>query len=207
MGAFFAIDCVTSLAGLPVELDRHGVDAAYSGTQKCLSAPPGLAPVSFSDRAFASVGNRSTPVQSWYLDLSLINRYWGGERAYHHTAPINSVYGLHEACRLALEEGLEARWARHRALGAELAGGLEALGLSLPVAPALRLPQLAVVQIPDGVDDRAVRSRLLECHDLEIGGGLGAFAGKRWRIGLMGSACTADNVSLCLGALAEALGR
>ena len=207
LGAFFGIDCVTSVGGLPVELDRQGVDAAYSGTQKCLSAPPGLAPVSFSDRAFAHVLARTTPVQSWYLDLSLINRYWGGERAYHHTAPINNLYGLHEACRLALEEGLEARWERHRALGAELAAGLEALGLTLPVASELRLPQLAVVEIPEGVSDKAVRGRLLAEHGLEIGGGLGAFAGKRWRIGLMGSACTRRNVALCLDALREALGR
>jgi alanine-glyoxylate transaminase / serine-glyoxylate transaminase / serine-pyruvate transaminase len=207
LGAFFGIDCVTSLGGLPVELDRHGVDAAYSGTQKCLSAPPGLSPVSFSARAFEHVLARSTPVQSWYLDLSLINRYWGGERAYHHTAPINNLYGLHEACRLALEEGLDARWARHRALGAELAAGLEGLGLTLPVAPELRLPQLAVVQIPDGVSDKAVRGQLLADHGLEIGGGLGAFAGKRWRIGLMGSACTKRNITLCLAALKQALGR
>jgi len=206
LGALLCIDAVTSLAGLPVELDRHGVDAAYSGTQKCLSAPPGLAPVSLSDRAFERVLQRSAPVQSWYLDLSLINRYWGGERAYHHTAPINSIYGLHEACRLALQEGLEARFARHQQLGAELVAGLEALGLTLPVAPALRMPQLTVVRIPQGVDDKAVRSQLLERHGLEIGGGLGTFAGQRWRIGLMGSACTRRNVALCLAALEEALG-
>jgi len=207
LGAFFGIDCVTSIGGLPVALDQHGVDAAYAGTQKCLSAPPGLAPISFSARAFEHVLARAVPVQSWYLDLSLINRYWGGERAYHHTAPINNLYGLHEACRLALAEGLEARWARHRSLGAQLASGLEALGLTLPVAPELRLPQLTVVQIPEGADDKAVRGRLLRDHGLEIGGGLGAFAGHRWRIGLMGSACTRRNVTLCLAALGEALGR
>ncbi len=206
-GAFFGIDCVTSIGGLPVALDKHGVDAAYAGTQKCLSAPPGLAPISFSARAFEHVLAREVPVQSWYLDLSLINRYWGGERAYHHTAPINNLYGLHEACRLALTEGLEARAARHRNLGGQLAAGLEALGLELPVPPELRLPQLTVVQIPDGVDDKAVRGQLLRDHGLEIGGGLGAFAGKRWRIGLMGSACTKRNVALCLAALKEALGR
>ena len=207
LGAFFGLDAVTSLAGVRIDLDAHGVDAAYSGTQKCLSAPPGLSPVSFSDRAFAHVAARTTPVQSWYLDLTLINRYWGGERAYHHTAPINNLYGLHEACRLALEEGLDARFARHARLGAQLAADLEALGLVLPVPPALRLPQLAVVQIPDGVDDKSVRGRLLHEHGLEIGGGLGAFAGQRWRIGLMGGACTPRNVLLCVSALKQALGR
>jgi alanine-glyoxylate transaminase/serine-glyoxylate transaminase/serine-pyruvate transaminase len=207
LGAFFAIDCVTSIAGLPIDLDEHGVDAAYSGTQKCLSAPPGLSPISLSVRAFEHVLARSTPVQSWYLDLSLINRYWGGERAYHHTAPINNIYGLHEACRLALAEGLPARFARHRALGAELADGLTEMGLVLPVAPEVRLPQLTVVEIPEGVDDKAVRGHLLREYGLEIGGGLGAFAGKRWRIGLMGSACTHRNVTLCLAALREALGQ
>jgi len=206
LGALLAIDCVTSLAGLPVELDRHGVDAAYSGTQKCLSAPPGLSPISLSDRAFAHVLGRSTPVQSWYLDLSLIHRYWDeNTRAYHHTAPINTIYALHEACRLALDEGLEARWARHRRLGGALAAGLSDMGLNLPVAPDLRLPQLTVVEVPEGVDDKAVRGRLIRDYGLEIGGGLGAFAGKRWRIGLMGSACTERNVLFCLSALREVL--
>ena len=207
LGALLAIDCVTSLGGLPVELDRWGVDAAYSGTQKCLSAPPGLSPISLSDRAFAAVLDRDQPVQSWYLDLSLIHRYWDANtRAYHHTAPINTIYALHEACRLALEEGLEARWARHRRLGAQLAEGLEAMGLRLPVPPALRLPQLTVVEVPEGVDDKAVRGRLIRDYGLEIGGGLGAFAGQRWRIGLMGSACTERNVLFCLSALREVLG-
>lgn len=204
LGALLAIDCVTSLAGVPIELDRYGVDAAYSGTQKCLSAPPGLAPVSLSPRAFQAVLDRQTPVSSWYLDLSLINRYWrdeGGGRSYHHTAPINNVYGLHEACRLALDEGLDARAERHRRLGAELASGLAALGLNLPVAPELRLPQLAVVEVPAHVDDKRARGRLLTEHGLEIGGGLGEFAGKRWRIGLMGSACTEENVARCLAAI------
>ena len=206
VGAFLAIDCVTSLAGLPVELDRWGVDAAYSGTQKCLSAPPGLSPVSLSDRAFASVMSRSTPVQSWYLDLTLIHRYWDeNTRAYHHTAPINTIYALHEACRLALEEGLESRFARHRRLGAALAEGLVDLGLNLPVSPELRLPQLTVVEVPEGVDDKAVRGRLIHEFGLEIGGGLGAFAHRRWRIGLMGSACTERNVLFCLAALKEVL--
>jgi alanine-glyoxylate transaminase/serine-glyoxylate transaminase/serine-pyruvate transaminase len=212
VGALLLTDCVTSLGGVPVELDLHGVDAAYSGTQKCLSAPPGLSPVSFSERAVAAIHNRSTPVQSWYLDLSLIARYWigvdsgaGTARAYHHTAPINAVYGLHEALRIVLEEGLEARYARHRRHSESLAAGLEALGLEMPVDPRCRLPQLTLVKVPDGVDEKAVRSSLLATHGLEIGGGLGAFAGSAWRIGLMGSACTEANVELCLGALKEAL--
>ncbi len=212
VGALLVIDCVTSLGGVPVELDKHGVDAAYSGTQKCLSAPPGLSPVSFSARAVSAVRERRTPVQSWYLDLSLIARYWlgvepgvSGARAYHHTAPINAVYGLHEALRIALDEGLEARYARHREHSEGLARVLVAMGLELPVAERCRLPQLTLVKVPDGVDEEAVRARLLAEHGLEIGGGLGAFAGKAWRIGLMGSACSRGNVELCGSALREVL--
>jgi len=205
LGALLMIDAVTSTGGVPVDLDDHGVDAMYGGTQKCLSAPPGLAPVSFSDRAVAALQDRKSPVQSWYLDLSLITKYWGGERAYHHTAPVNSVYALHEALRLVLEEGLEARYARHARHGASLAEGLEGLGLSLPVAANTRMPQLTVVSIPDGVQDKAVRAHLLEHLGLEIGGGLGPMAGKVWRIGLMGSACTERNVTLCVAGLEQAL--
>ena len=210
LGALLVVDCVTSLGGVPVDLDRHGVDAAYSGTQKCLSAPPGLSPVSFSARAVDVVQSRSTPVQSWYLDLSLISRYWlgipgAGARAYHHTAPINAVYGLHEALRIVLEEGLGARYERHRRHSAALREGLLDLGLALPVAPRCALPQLTLVRVGDGIDERAVRARLLAEHGLEIGGGLGAFAGSAWRIGLMGSGCTGANVDLCLGALRAAV--
>jgi alanine-glyoxylate transaminase/serine-glyoxylate transaminase/serine-pyruvate transaminase len=204
-GALLLIDAVTSLGGQPVELDAFGVDAAYSGTQKCLSAPPGLAPVSFSQRAVDVLSNRKTPVQSWYLDLNLIARYWGGERAYHHTAPVNMVGALHEALRLGLVEGLDVRYARHATNGAALRKGLSALGLKLPVPAAERLDQLTLVEIPDGIDDKAVRGRLLHDYGIEIGGGLGKFAGKAWRIGLMGHASSGRNVTLLLGSLRRAL--
>jgi alanine-glyoxylate transaminase/serine-glyoxylate transaminase/serine-pyruvate transaminase len=204
-GALLLLDTVTSLGGMPVALDAWGVDAAYSGTQKCLSCPPGLSPVSFSARAAEVIRSRSTKVQSWYLDLGLIASYWGGERAYHHTAPINMLYGLHEAMRLALAEGLEARFARHRLNGRALWAGLEAMGLELPVPEGERLPQLTVVRIPDGVEDAAVRSYLLREFSLEIGGGLGALKGKAWRIGLMGTASSRANVILALSSLAAAL--
>lgn len=204
-GALLLADTVTSLAGMPVELDAWGVDAAYSGTQKCLSCPPGLSPVAFSARAVERLKSREQPVQSWYLDLGLIASYWGGARAYHHTAPINMLYGLHEALRLALEEGLDARFARHTRNGRALWAGLAAMGLELPVPESERLPQLTVVQIPGGVDDAQVRSYLLDEFSLEIGGGLGALKGKAWRIGLMGAASTRSNVSLVLSALGTAL--
>ena len=205
-GALLLADCVTSLAGVPVELDAWGVDAAYSGTQKCLSCPPGLAPVSFSERAVGVLRGRREKVQSWYLDLGLIASYWGGERAYHHTAPINMIYALHEAARLALEEGLPQRFARHREHGAALAAGLEGLGLALRVPADERLPQLTAVAIPDGTDDAAARRFLLDEFGVEIGGGLGPMKGNTWRIGLMGSACTRANVELCLAGIAAVLG-
>ncbi len=204
-GALLLTDCVTSLGGVRIDLDAHGVDAAYSGSQKCLSCPPGLAPISLSDRAVKVLTTRSHPVQSWYLDLNLIANYWGGARAYHHTAPVNMNYALHEALRLALDEGLEARIVRHARHAAALSAGLEAMGLSLPVPPAERLAPLTLVGIPDGVDDKAVRGRLIQQYGLEIGGGLGKFAGKAWRIGLMGAASTPRNVTLCLAALGDAL--
>lgn len=205
LGALLLVDAVTSLAGTPVRMDDWGIDAIYSGTQKCLSCPPGLAPVGFSARAQEVLGQRSTKVQSWYLDLSMIAKYWGAERAYHHTAPINMLYGLHEALRLALEEGLEPRFERHRANGRALVEGLAELGLE-PLVPAdERLPQLTAVRIPHGVDDARVRAHLLSHYGIEIGGGLGPLQGKVWRIGLMGQASTARNVALCLTALGEAL--
>ena len=204
-GALLLVDTVTSLAGVPVDVDRMGIDAVYSGTQKCLSCPPGLSPVSFSERARRVLSARKTPVQSWYFDLNLIGPYFGGERVYHHTAPVNMIVALHEALRLVLEEGLEARYARHRAQATALRQGLDALGLALPVAETSRLPPLTLVRIPEGIDDRTVRAKLLADHGLEIGGGLGAFKGKAWRIGLMGASATARHVELCLGALEEAL--
>lgn len=201
------VDAVTSLGGIEVDVDGWGIDAIYSGTQKCLSAPPGISPVSFSDRAVKAVQERSTPVPSWFLDKNLVMGYWGGsgKRAYHHTAPVNSLYALHEALVLIEEEGLENTWARHAKHHEALKAGLEAMGLSFLVDEESRLPQLNSVTIPAGVDDAAVRSALLQNYNLEIGAGLGALAGKVWRIGLMGSACNQRNVLLCLSALENTL--
>ena len=204
-GALLVVDAVTSLGGVPVEVDRMGIDAVYSGTQKCLSCPPGLSPVSFSERAREALKARKTPVQSWYLDLSLIGQYFGGQRVYHHTAPVNMIFALHAALRLALDEGLGNRYARHRKQAAALYEGLGALGLELPVDPSIRLPPLTLTRIPDGVSDGAVRAKLLEDYGLEIGGGLGDFKGKAWRIGLMGASATPLHVELCLDALRSAL--
>ncbi len=203
--ALLLVDAVTSLGGVPVEVDRFGIDAVYSGTQKCLSCPPGLSPVSFSERARTVLSSRKTPVQSWYLDLNLIGQYFGGERVYHHTAPVNMIFALHEALRSISEEGLENRYARHRKQAEALWTGLEELGLELPVDTEERLPPLTLVRIPNGVEDRRVRAKLLEEHDLEIGGGLGDFKGNAWRIGLMGASATPRHVETCLQALAEAL--
>jgi alanine-glyoxylate transaminase / serine-glyoxylate transaminase / serine-pyruvate transaminase len=205
LGALLLVDCVTSLGGVPVEMDAVGADAIYSGTQKCLSCPPGLAPVSLSPRARATLDARKHKVQSWYADLSLIAQYFGGERLYHHTAPINMLYGLHEALRLVLEEGLEHRYARHLKLSGALAVGLEALGLQLAVPASERLPPLTLVEIPQGVDDAKVRKRLLDEHGIEIGGGLGKFKGRAWRIGLMGESCKPERVTGVLSALRGAL--
>jgi alanine-glyoxylate transaminase/serine-glyoxylate transaminase/serine-pyruvate transaminase len=204
-GALLLVDAVTSLGGVPVDVDRMGIDAVYSGTQKCLSCPPGLSPVSFSERARDVLSSRKTPVQSWYFDLNLIGQYFGGERVYHHTAPVNMIFALHEALRLVLEEGLQARYARHRNQADALRRELEALGLELPVDESVRLPPLTLVRIPDGVDDRAVRAKLLADHALEIGGGLGDFKGNAWRIGLMGASATPRHVELCRNALEDAL--
>ena len=204
-GALLVVDAVTSLGGVPVEVDRMGIDAVYSGTQKCLSCPPGLSPISFSARAREVVMKRKTPVQSWYLDLSLIGQYFGGERVYHHTAPVNMIFALHTALRLVLEEGLERRYARHREQAQALYGGLQELGLELPVEASVRLPPLTLVRIPDGVRDADVRKKLLRNYDLEIGGGLGEFKGQAWRIGLMGASATPRHVALCVEALREAI--
>ncbi len=206
-GCLTLVDTVTSLGGVPVEVDAWGIDAVYAGTQKCLSCAPGLAPVSFSERALEKVRGRSRPVQSWFLDLSLVMGYWGSgtRRAYHHTAPINALYGLHEALLILREEGLERAWARHRRHHRALRAGLEAMGLAFVVPEAERLPQLNTVRIPEGVDDAAVRRRLLEAFDLEIGAGLGELAGRVWRIGLMGHGCNRHNVLYCLAALEAVL--
>jgi alanine-glyoxylate transaminase/serine-glyoxylate transaminase/serine-pyruvate transaminase len=197
------MDAVTSLAGTPVLIDEWQIDAVYSGTQKCLSCVPGLAPVSFSERALQRISNRSHKVQSWFLDMNLVTGYWGQgvRRAYRHTAPVNAIYALHEALLMVQEEGLEQAWARHRHHHEALKAGLEAMGLSFVVDEADRLPQLNAVSIPDGVDDATVRRRLLEEHHLEIGAGLGDLAGKVWRIGLMGHSCRIENVTRCLAAL------
>jgi len=203
------VDAVTSLGGTPVLVDDWKIDAIYSGTQKCLSCTPGLSPVSFSERALEKVRNRSSKVQSWFLDLNLVMGYWGGEgkRAYHHTAPINALYGLHESLIILQEEGLEHAWDRHAKHHQALCAGLEAMGLSFIVDAKDRLPQLNAVTIPEGVDEATVRATLLSDYSLEIGAGLGVMAGKVWRIGLMGHACNARNVYLCLSALDDVLCR
>jgi alanine-glyoxylate transaminase / serine-glyoxylate transaminase / serine-pyruvate transaminase len=197
------VDAVTSLGGTPIKVDEWGIDAIYSGTQKCLSCTPGLSPVSFSDAAVQRIKNRKTTVQSWFLDLNLVMGYWGkgAKRAYHHTAPVNALYGLHESLVILQEEGLENAWARHAKNHQALRAGFEAMGLSFVVPEVARLPQLNAVTIPEGVDEAAVRARLLNEFNLEIGAGLGALAGKVWRIGLMGHASSAKNVMFCLGAL------
>jgi alanine-glyoxylate transaminase/serine-glyoxylate transaminase/serine-pyruvate transaminase len=201
------VDAVTSLGGTPLRVDDWGIDAVYAGTQKCLSAPPGISPVSFNTRAMERINARQTRVQSWFMDLNLIMEYWGGEtqRVYHHTAPVNSLYALHEALLMLQEEGLEKAWARHRKNHERLLEGLEAMGLSLPVEKPYRLPQLNAVTLPEGVEDAPVRKILLEGYNLEIGAGLGPLAGEIWRIGLMGHTCTNENVRRCLQALEEVL--
>lgn len=205
--ALTIMDAVTSVGGIEVDVDGWGIDAVYSGTQKCLSCPPGISPVSFSDKAVAAVKDRTTTVPSWFLDKNLVMGYWGGgaKRAYHHTAPVNALYGLHEALVMVHREGLENAWQRHASHHQALKAGLEAMGLSLLVDEQYRLPQLNTVLIPDGVDEAAVRTELLNQFSLEIGAGLGALAGKVWRIGLMGHACNSRNVLLCLAALESAL--
>src|ERR671936_436977 len=200
-GALILVDTVTSLGGVPVEVDAWGLDAVYSGTQKCLSCPPGLSPVSFSPRAVEVINRRKTKVQSWYLDLTMVQRYWGEERFYHHTAPITMIYALREALRLVHEEGLEARWARHLRNHQALKAGLAALGVTYAAAEGHQLPVLNAVRIPAGADDLATRKRLLGEFGIEIGGGLGEFKGKVWRIGLMGHASRPNNVLLLLAAL------
>ncbi|MHB1557051.1 MAG: pyridoxal-phosphate-dependent aminotransferase family protein [Isosphaeraceae bacterium] len=204
-GAMIALDTVTALGGIPVEIDAWEIDAVYSGTQKCLSCPPGLAPVSFGARAVEALNRRKKKVQSWYLDLTMIQKYWGSDRVYHHTAPISMNYALREALAVVVEEGLEARFARHALNGRALHAGLAAMGLGLVTDPKHRLPQLTCVKIPDGVDDLTVRRRLLKDWGIEVGGGLGPFKGQAWRIGLMGYGCRQSSVTLLLTALETCL--
>ena len=202
--ALLVVDAVTSLGGVPLEVDGWHLDVVYSGTQKCLSVPPGLAPITFSPKAEAVLDARRAPVQSWYLDVTAIRRYWDGgdgQRAYHHTAPISALYGLHEGLRIVLEEGLEARWDRHRRVGERLQDALADRGGRLLAQEGHRLPQLTSVGWPDDVDEAARRRRLLDEHGIEVGGGLGAFAGTAWRIGLMGHGATDANVDRLLDAV------
>jgi len=203
------VDAVTSLGGVELLVDEWGIDAIYSGSQKCLSAMPGIAPISFGERALNKLSKRKTPVTSWFLDLTLIMGYWGegAKRSYHHTAPVNTLYGLHESLVMIMEEGIENSWARHEQNHHKLRKGLESMGIKFLVKTEDRLPQLNAVFIPEGIDDVEVRNKLLNDFNLEIGAGLGAYAGKVWRIGLMGYASRNENVTLCISALREALGK
>ena len=206
-GALYLVDAVTSLGGIPVELDRWHVDVCYSGTQKCLSCPPGLAPLSVSERAMEKVRGRKTKVPNWYADLNLLTQYWGGaKRTYHHTAPINMIYALYQAIYNILEEGMENVFARHERVHQKLVAGLEQLGLKMLVEPACRLPELNAVLVPDGVDEAALRERLLREYHIEISSGLGPLAGKVVRIGLMGYNAREENVDRLLDALKVCLG-
>jgi alanine-glyoxylate transaminase/serine-glyoxylate transaminase/serine-pyruvate transaminase len=204
-GALVLMDCVTSLAGLPVEIDEWQVDAAFSGTQKCLSVPPGLAPVTLGERALEALRGRRGKVPSWYLDLSMVEKYWGPERTYHHTAPVNMIYALARGLELALEEGLEERFVRHRRAHESLCRGLDAMELTLLPPEGARLPMLNAIQLPDGVDEAALRLRLLERHGIEVGAGLGALRGRVIRVGLMGHNAVSRNVVAFLAALEESL--
>lgn len=201
----YLVDAVTSLGGIEVKMDEWNIDALYSGTQKCLSCPPGLAPLSFSDKAMAKLSARKTKVPNWYLDLTLIANYWGQNRVYHHTAPVNMLYGLYQALLLILEEGSETVFLRHRESHLALVDGLEELGLTMLVDESHRLPMLNAVRVPDAVDELSVRQRLRNDFKIEIGGGLGPLAGKIWRIGLMGHTARVENVNRLLAALREVL--
>ncbi len=204
-GALLLVDTVTSLAGMEVDVDGWEIDACYSGTQKCLSCPPGLAPVTFSPAAAKTIDERKTKVQSWYLDMTMVRAYWGSERLYHHTAPINMNYALHEALRIVLEEGLEARWERHALQHNALKAGLEAIGVRYLADPDHQLPMLNAVSAPEGVEEAEIRKRLLDEFGIEIGAGLGQFKGKAWRIGLMGESATERHVTSVLSALETVL--
>ncbi|MGB5289301.1 MAG: alanine--glyoxylate aminotransferase family protein [Ignavibacteriaceae bacterium] len=198
-------DTVTSLGGIPLLIDEWNIDSSYSGSQKCLSCPPGLSPITFNERATEFIRNRKTPVQSWFMDLNLILSYWGGrsKRAYHHTAPINSLYALHESLLILKEEGIENSWKRHKTNGNKLVQELEKIGLKPSVNESERLPQLTAVIIPEGIDEAKIRKSLLDDYNIEIGAGLGELAGKVWRIGLMGFSSNEENISSCVDALKE----
>jgi alanine-glyoxylate transaminase/serine-glyoxylate transaminase/serine-pyruvate transaminase len=201
-GALFVVDAVTSYCGTEIKVDDWGIDAIYTGSQKCLSAPPGLSPVSFSDRAVAALDNRKTKVQSWFLDLTMVKNYWAGaKRAYHHTGPVSAMFAMREALRLVLEEGLEKRFERHLKNHHLLRQELEALDFQFIVREGFRLPMLNAVKLPEGVDDASTRSKLLNDFNIEVGGGLGDFAGKIWRVGLMGNSSTPNHVNQLIGAL------
>ncbi len=201
----FLVDTVTGLAGVPLEVDDWHLDVVYSGTQKCLSVPPGLAPITFSEKAEAVIDARSTIVRSWYLDVSAVRKYWGGDRAYHHTAPISALLGLHEGLRMVLEEGLEARWARHAEVGRLFQEHVQDRDAELLAQEGHRLPQLTTFALPGDVEEAPLRQRLLHEHGIEVGGGLGTFAGRAWRVGLMGDGATHANVDRLLHALDELL--
>jgi alanine-glyoxylate transaminase/serine-glyoxylate transaminase/serine-pyruvate transaminase len=207
-GCLSIVDAVTSLGGIPLQVDQWGIDAIYSGTQKCLSCTPGLSPVSFSDKAVDVIGKRKSKVQSWFLDLNLVMGYWGSgqSRSYHHTAPINALYGLHESLVMLQEEGIENAWQRHRRNHLALRAGIEAMGLRFIVEEPYRLPQLNAVSVAEGIEEAELRKQLLNQFNLEIGAGLGTLAGKVWRIGLMGYSSSAKNVLFCLAALDTLLG-
>ena len=207
MDCLLVVDTVTSLGGVPLFIDEWGIDVAYSGTQKCLSCPPGIGPLTLGERALAKLNKRTKPVPNWYLDMSLVGKYWGAERTYHHTAPINMNYGFREALRLVAEEGLEERWKRHSVNARLFWDGLAEMGMSCHVDEEFRLPSLTTVCVPDGVDSGKVARHLLSTYNIEIAGGLGQLAGKVWRIGLMGFNSRPENVMLLLAALKEALGK
>ncbi len=204
-GGIFIVDAVTSLGGIPVQVDELGIDVCYSGSQKCLSCPPGMSPLTLSPRAEEHLATRKSQVANWYLDLSMIQKYWGAERTYHHTAPISSNYALYEGLRIVAEEGLEARWERHRVNAELLWAGLEGMGFSMHVDVDIRLPMLTTVRIPDDLDEMNVRKRLLEEYNIEIAGGLGELKGKVWRMGLMGYSSRIENVTLLLAALKDCI--
>ena len=202
-GALLMVDTVTSLGGAPVRVDELGIDACYSGTQKCLGCPPGLSPVTFSERAVEVIRKRKTKVQSWYLDLSMIEKYWSSERIYHHTAPISMNYALHEALRIVLEEGLEKAWQRHRQVHETFVREMRKLELEPAVAESIRAPMINTVKVPEGVDDPKVRQRLYDDFDIEIGAGLGPLKGKIWRVGLMGHGARVENIEILVKALKQ----